>query len=105
MRAPSISAAAILIAVVLSPLVAGAQTPIACGESISSSISSLGEVDEYSFSASAGDVVLVSISNADANPLDERVTLVSPTSSPIPVRRTSIKNTILVRPTNRRRPL
>jgi len=58
-----------------------AQVPISFGQTISSSISSPGEQDEYSFIASAGDVVLVRVSTVTT--WDTEIRLFDPNGDPV----------------------
>jgi hypothetical protein len=42
--------------ILMLPLIAHAQTPLPCNQTVSDSISVVGETDEYTFDAAAGDV-------------------------------------------------
>ncbi len=61
-----------------SPLTLCAQVPIACGQTITSTIDLPGEVDTYTFGGVAGQVIVVSGASADTN-LCIRVKVYSPT--------------------------
>jgi hypothetical protein len=58
-----------------------AQVPISFGQTIASSISSPGEQDEYSFIASAGDMVLVRVSAVTT--WDTEIRLFDPNGDPV----------------------
>ncbi|OGW16910.1 MAG: hypothetical protein A3G93_08880 [Nitrospinae bacterium RIFCSPLOWO2_12_FULL_45_22] len=57
----------------LSPSTVLAQTPIPCGQTLTGSISTVGEKDEYTFTATAGDAVTIRlvVTSGDMNPLLE----------------------------------
>jgi hypothetical protein len=63
------------------PTGVSAATPISFGEVVSASIATVGETDDYTFAASADDVVLIRLEDTDGDGFYARIRLYAPDSS------------------------